>query len=169
MPTSGAKSRVRCSQQVKRGGDAWVLGGLWVLLHIAAQSVHVSTRRHQIHPHRNEGWEGGQEPSSRGLMRPELKPVSRDQCEGMLHSLPAQQLTCVLGAFVPAQVSDGLSLALRPPPTPPTPHLLKTRPWQGPRLGECGRGSCCPQPRSAPACPASRGWHVGTRSMDRQV
>lgn len=133
------------------------------------QSLHVSTRWHQIHPHRNGGWERGQEPSSRGLMRPELKPVSHDQCERMLHSLPAQQLTCVLGAFVPAQLSDGLLLALRPPPMPPTPHLLKTRPWQGPRPGECGRGSCCPQPRSAPACPASRGWHVGTRSVDRQV
>ena len=107
------------------------------------------------------GMGGGQEPGSRGLMR----PVSCDQCEGLLHSLPAQQLTCVLGAFVPVQLSDSLLLALRPPPIPPTPHLLKTRPWQWPRPGECGRGSCCPQPRSAPACPASRGWHVGTRHL----
>ena len=110
---------------------------------------------------------GGQGPSPHGLMRPELRPVSRGQCEGMLHSLPAQQLTCVLGVFVPAQLSDGLSLALCPHPH--TPQLLKTQPWQGPRPGECGRGSCRPQPRSAPACPASRGWYVGTRSVDRQV
>lgn len=120
-------------------------------------------------PSQEWGVGAGQEPSPCGFMRPELKPVSHDQCEGMLHSLPAQQLTCVLGAFVPVQLSDGLSLALRPPPTSPTPHLLKTRPWQGPRPGACGRGSCRPQPRSAPACPESRGWHVGTRSVDRQV
>ena len=40
---------------------------------------------------------GGQGPGPHGLMRPGLRPMSRGRCEGMLRSLPAQQLTRVLG------------------------------------------------------------------------
>lgn len=131
-----------------------MLGGLWVLLHIAAQSLHVSTRRHQIDPHRNGGSGRGQEPSPCGLMRPELKPVSRDQCEGMLHSLPAQQLTCVLGAFVPAQLSDGLSLALRPPPTPPHPTSAEDKALAGAQARSVWEGQLSSTAQISPCVPS---------------
>ena len=36
------------------------------------------------------------------------------QQEGMFHSSPAQRFTCAPGAFIPAQLRDGLSLTLHP-------------------------------------------------------
>lgn len=110
---------------------------------------------------------GRQGPSPHSLMRPELLPVSRGQCEGMLHSLPAQQLTCVLGVFVPAQLvtASRWHCVHIPHPTAAENTALAG----GPRPGECGRGQLSSTAQISPCMPSIRQWYVGTGSVDRQV